>query len=834
MQPNRELAPVQPAAVQLAPPPSDPEAQRRRQALRAMFRGRWHWAIVLALVWGIAGGILGHVLVQPRYRSVGYIRITPVIPRVLYASEDNRLMPMFEAYLSLQVAMVSSQRVLETALQSETWRTVDPDASVGDVSDFAEDLLVEADPHGDTITVTYSHPDPAAARAGVRAVIEAYALVFEEREARHDSKVVQTLEQRRILLTRQLKALRAKQHSLSNEFGAAAVEQRYAAKLEELQDIERMIQETQMSLAVTGLPVQPEQEPAPAADADEVTDAMIAQIAAIDPRMQRYVDSRVELETQIENSRRLGLRNSHPTMARMNNQLAELNAQLQGYAKRIASQLDRTQATGVVAIDQLRNRERDLGRLAQKTNSQIMDLARQRMELANVDEEIAIVRQRLDDTGFRIEQLGVEAAVDGRLEILSLGNDPGAAYNLRQRKQLTAVCGVAGAGVGVGVIFLLGLLNQRLRHVDETSIDLPMVPVLGVLPALRPEYDQPLRIQMAAYGVHYLRTIMQLGKDPHRRVFVVTSPSAGSGKTSLTMALGLAFAAAESRTLIIDADTVGRGLSRHLPGMPNGNGHGNGNGNGNGHRKDQAAMSVEPSTTPTEDAPAESGGALWKDGREAWSNDKAENKRDLYAHILSRSSGTDAPDRAAAQNDAGSPHPSACAFGHAPFHDLVRHSGVKNLHVLPIPADAAHMCSMSPAAMRQIIACAREAYDTVLIDTGPALGNPDTAMVATEADGVLMVVSRGDDKKLVRKSLEQLAGIGANVLGLVFNRASTNDVEQSSYASTSTGGASRNGSTLPIRIVAHTAARRFGPLGSAVAACTWVNEEQESAAATPA
>src|SRR5690606_37368190 len=57
VQPNRELAPVQPAAVQLAPPPSDPEAQRRRQALRAMLRGRWHWAIVLALVWGIAGGI---------------------------------------------------------------------------------------------------------------------------------------------------------------------------------------------------------------------------------------------------------------------------------------------------------------------------------------------------------------------------------------------------------------------------------------------------------------------------------------------------------------------------------------------------------------------------------------------------------------------------------------------------------------------------------------------------------------------------------------------------------------------------------------------------------
>src|SRR5262249_50447100 len=41
----------------------------------------------------------------------------------------------------------------------------------------------------------------------------------------------------------------------------------------------------------------------------------------------------------------------------------------------------------------------------------------------------------------------------------------------------------------------------------------------------------------------------------------VTSPSPGAGKTSLSMALGLSFAASGSKTLLIDCDLVGGGLT---------------------------------------------------------------------------------------------------------------------------------------------------------------------------------------------------------------------------------------------------------------------------------
>jgi capsular exopolysaccharide synthesis family protein len=58
--------------------------------------------------------------------------------------------------------------------------------------------------------------------------------------------------------------------------------------------------------------------------------------------------------------------------------------------------------------------------------------------------------------------------------------------------------------------------------------------------------------------------MLQINNNEDRRAFAVTSASSGDGKTSLTLALGLSFAASGSRTLLIDSDLVGAGLTARL------------------------------------------------------------------------------------------------------------------------------------------------------------------------------------------------------------------------------------------------------------------------------
>jgi capsular exopolysaccharide synthesis family protein len=76
--------------------------------------------------------------------------------------------------------------------------------------------------------------------------------------------------------------------------------------------------------------------------------------------------------------------------------------------------------------------------------------------------------------------------------------------------------------------------------------------------------------------VHQIRTMLQingssLGVASHaadderdRRVFAVTSANPGDGKTSLTLALGLSYAACGTRTLLVDCDLVGGGLTSRM------------------------------------------------------------------------------------------------------------------------------------------------------------------------------------------------------------------------------------------------------------------------------
>ena len=89
--------------------------------------------------------------------------------------------------------------------------------------------------------------------------------------------------------------------------------------------------------------------------------------------------------------------------------------------------------------------------------------------------------------------------------------------------------------------------------------------LLGILPDLPDRLSDPEQAAIAAHCVHQIRTMLQInGGTEERRVFAVTSASPGDGKTSLTLALGLSYAACGTRTLLIDCDLVGAGLTARM------------------------------------------------------------------------------------------------------------------------------------------------------------------------------------------------------------------------------------------------------------------------------
>jgi polysaccharide biosynthesis transport protein len=112
--------------------------------------------------------------------------------------------------------------------------------------------------------------------------------------------------------------------------------------------------------------------------------------------------------------------------------------------------------------------------------------------------------------------------------------------------------------------------------------------------------------------------------------------------------------------------------------------------------------------------------------------------------------------------------------------DYVRPTDIADLAMLPVGQAQAHHAGMfSPAALRRLLTEAKKHYEIILIDSGPVLGSIEATPVCAAADGVILCVSRGQQRPLVEKAIQHLMNIGAKFAGVVFNRAQAKDFARS-------------------------------------------------------
>lgn len=114
-------------------------------------------------------------------------------------------------------------------------------------------------------------------------------------------------------------------------------------------------------------------------------------------------------------------------------------------------------------------------------------------------------------------------------------------------------------------------------------------------------------------------------------------------------------------------------------------------------------------------------------------------------------------------------------IGRARLENVVTKTDVPNLDVLgsgPMPPNPAEL--LGSPAMRELLEAARGRYDRVLIDGPPCLLISDALIVATQAEGVVVVARavRGT-KGTLRRARDQLTRIGARVIGAVLNGVKT-------------------------------------------------------------
>ncbi len=291
---------------------------------------------------------------------------------------------------------------------------------------------------------------------------------------------------------------------------------------------------------------------------------------------------------------------------------------------------------------------------------------------------------------------------------------------------------------GSGAAFLLEALNTSIRKPEDLEAALH-VPGLAVIPRLTPTapaqrrlggllppgrraqlesknstasslgtVTQPFSIGVEAFRM--LRTsLMWCEQGEEMKTLVVTSAAPGEGKTMTSANLSVTFAYDGLRVLLIDCD-LRRPRLHGLFQVP----------------RSPGLMEL---LTP------------------------------------SYSNGSDV--RGSLPFDAGSGRNDS---GRA-ISDVVRPTSVRGLSLLTcgaLPTNPSGL--LSGVAMRVLLKELAKSYDLVILDTPPVLATADAGILASLADGVLLVVRAGQtDRVAAKRAHQQLVNVGARVVGTVLN-----------------------------------------------------------------
>lgn len=102
---------------------------------------------------------------------------------------------------------------------------------------------------------------------------------------------------------------------------------------------------------------------------------------------------------------------------------------------------------------------------------------------------------------------------------------------------------------------------------------------------------------------------------------------------------------------------------------------------------------------------------------------------------------------------------------------LIRTTAIDGLFVLPagpLPPNPAEL--IAGARMQSTLDGLSSSYDLIILDTPPVLVASDAVVLGKSADGVVFVVCAGrTDRGAARQAVEQLASVGARILGAALN-----------------------------------------------------------------
>ena len=565
--------------------------------LRSMLRYRWTiLGVCLLVALPVIVGIW--VFVVPQYSAYAEIRVRPIIPRLVFKTDENGRIPFYESYLNTQVSVLRSpmviQRVLDRpAVQQTRWYQQPPGSGlsklVTPLERLREVLWIRPRPQTEIIDVSMTARASKDTAVIVNAVLDEYLRYSREASDASNDALHSRLREKVKSLRAEIDGLERVAMESRKKLGTNLPDELISSRQMRIDTLREKRDEIRRELAtakwqleqlsgITGEAPSTETDEPPAADQRSYDG---------DPEWRQLNLAAQRARFQQDAARdRFGPQ--HPTMKQLQNEgkRAELALRTR------EGQLDMQWQTGpkavgdavsggpmAMTVDGLDRRVQQLS--IQETLLQD-DLARLEREidetfgtaqiLAREDERLGSRRRLREAVEVELGRREMERNLPGSIEVLSRAY-PSSVPSQDRRSLFTVVAAIFGLAAGLGAAFLR---MTRGAHIHELG-DVPAgdeMPFLGQLPLLRkdehcPPEDSPVQAEF----IRMIRTAVLERLGPGSgQVVLITSAGPHSGKTTVSVMLGRSLAQCGKKVLLVDADLRNPSLSKrfgveHEPGL---------------------------------------------------------------------------------------------------------------------------------------------------------------------------------------------------------------------------------------------------------------------------
>lgn len=239
--------------------PTEPKPPARALTLERLLRFKWTFLAVFVgvAVPAIAGIWLFSV---PKYTAKAEVRVRPIIPRLVFTTEDNGMIPLYQSYMNTQVSIMRSPVVLGRTLDQPDVRKTEwynqPESSflglgpaVTPLERLRKDLTVGPRQQTELIDVSLTALKPEEAAAIVNAVLEQYTKYTREQADETSDQLYRKLTEELDSLRSEIEGREKVVAKLSQELGTSTPDQLVSQKRLRLDEAETKLETVRQDLA---------------------------------------------------------------------------------------------------------------------------------------------------------------------------------------------------------------------------------------------------------------------------------------------------------------------------------------------------------------------------------------------------------------------------------------------------------------------------------------------------------------------------------------------------------------------------------------------------------